>query len=119
MAEEFEMGQTGKRWIVKDRHGNSVYLTHERWGHIIHETNHPEMADYEACVKTTLKIGRRKQEPLNPLKYRYTMSFNDLPNGVNTIVVIVLFGFDIDDEGFSSQNNYVATAFFKHIRPKG
>jgi len=38
---------TGKRWIVDDRYGNKVYLTHERWEHIIDALNHPEMANCE------------------------------------------------------------------------
>jgi hypothetical protein len=35
------------------------------------------------------------------------------------IVVIVLFSFDVNERGDTIQNNYVATAFFKHIRLKG
>jgi len=35
------------------------------------------------------------------------------------IVVIVLFGYDIDEEGRTIPNNYVATAFFKFIQLKG
>jgi len=112
------MAESGRRWTVQDRYGNSIYLTHERWEHIVRETNHPEIEDYETYLKTTLKKGRRKQEPLNPLKYRYSMFFNDLPDDVNTVAVIVVFAFDMDDRGHASPNNHVATAFFKHIRPK-
>ena len=35
------------RWTVQDRYGNTVYLTEERWQHIIEAINHPEMEDYE------------------------------------------------------------------------
>jgi hypothetical protein len=31
------------RWMVKDRFGNNVYLTQERWEHIIESINHPEI----------------------------------------------------------------------------
>ncbi|MBI1878002.1 MAG: hypothetical protein HYR94_07215 [Chloroflexi bacterium] len=81
--------------------------------------NHPEMADYEEHLKTTIKHGRRRQEPLNPRKYRYSHPFDDLPNGTNHVVAIVLSGFDIDEQGHTWPNNFVATAFFKHIRLKG
>jgi hypothetical protein len=108
-----------KRWTVRDRYNNPIYLTEERWQHIIDDTNHPEMADYEECLKTTIKQGRRRQEPLNPRKYRYYHYFDDLPDDVNHIVAIVLFGFDVDEQGQPIPNNYIATVFFKHIRLKG
>jgi len=113
------MGNSGKRWTVHDRYGNPIYLTPERWNHIIAETNHPEMEAYETYLKTVLKTGRRKQELLNPRKYRYYRAFDDLPDDVNHVVVIVLFGFDVDERGQTVPNNFVATAFFKHIRLKG
>lgn len=113
------MGNSGKRWIVQDRYSNPIYLTQERWEHIISETNHPEMEVYEEYLKTAIKKGRRRQEPLNPRKYRYYHSFDDLPDDVNHVVVIVLFGLDIDEHGQTMPNNFVATAFFKHIWSKG
>lgn len=113
------MKNTGKLWTVHDRRGNPIYLTQERWEHIVNENNHPEILDYEEYLRLTLKRGRRRQEPLNPRKYRYAHPFNDLPDDVNHIVVIVLFGYDIDEDGRTIPNNYVATAFFKHIWLKG
>ena len=112
------MKNPSKRWSVRDRGGNLIYLTQERWNHIINENNHSEMLAYEDYLKLTLKKGRRRQEPLNPRKYRYYHPFNDLPDDVNHIVVIILFGYDIDKDGQTIPNNYVATAFFKHIRLK-
>lgn len=113
------MINSGKRWTVHDRYGNEIYLTQERWEHIIDENNHPEMMAYEDYLHLTLKEARRRQEPLNPRKYRYIHPFDDLPDDVNHVVVIVLFGYDVDDEGQVVPNNYVATAFFKYIRLKG
>lgn len=113
------MGSEGKRWTVNDRDGHPIYLTHERWQHIIDSTNHPEMEDYEAYLKKTIRDGRRRQEPLNPRKYRYTHAFKDLPDDSNHIVAIVMFGFDIDEQGKTTPDNFVATAFLKHIRIKG
>ncbi len=107
-----------KRWIVQDRYGNSIYLTQERWEHIININNHPEIEDYEEHLKTTIRRGRRRQEPLNPRKFRYYHHFEDLPDNVNHIVAIVFLSFEIDQIGRTLPNNYVATAFFKHIQLK-
>jgi len=66
-------------WAVQDRYGNSVYLTQERWEHIIESINHPEMVDYEEELKETVRTGTRKQDTLNPQKYRYSKDFDNLP----------------------------------------
>jgi len=107
----------GRRWTVQDRDDDPIYLTEERWDHILE--NHPEMADYEAHLQATIRQGRRRQELLNPRKYRYTHRFDDLPDETNHVVAIVLFGFEVDATGTTIPNNYVATAYFKHIRVKG
>ena len=113
------MADSGKRWTVQDREGNPVYLTEERWQHITDSGNHPEMAEFEDHLKITIQQGRRKQEPLNPRKYRYAQTFDDLPEDFNHVVAIALFGFDMDENGETTPNNFVATAFAKHIRLKG
>ncbi len=87
------MSNFGKRWIIQDRYGNSMYLTQERWEHIINVNNHPEIENYEEHLKTTIRRGQRRQEPLNFRKYRYYHYFEDLPDHVNHIVVIVFFWF--------------------------
>lgn len=56
---------------------------------------------------------------MNPRKYRYAYPFNDLPDEFNHVVAIVLFGFDVDEQGATIPNNFVATAFLKHIYLKG
>lgn len=66
------MADSEKRWTIKDRDGNLIYLTEERWQHIIDPDNHPEMEGYEGYLKSALQKGRREQEPLNPRKYRYS-----------------------------------------------
>ncbi len=76
------------------------------------------MEIYEDYLQTTLTHGRRRQEPLNPRKYRYSHYFDNLPDDVNHIVGIVLFGFDVDEYGRAISNNYIATAFFQYIRLK-
>ena len=112
------MERTGRRWTVHDREGHPVYLTEERWAHITDAGNHPEVAAFEWLLLEALRRGRRRQEPLNPRKYRYTLLDETLPDGYNHLVAIVVFGFDVDEHGSSRPNNYVATAFLKHIRPK-
>ena len=77
------------------------------------------MADYEDYLKTTIQQGRRRQEPLNPRKYRYVQPSNDLSAGFNHVVGIVLFGFDVNAQGETVPNNFIATAFLTHMRPKG
>jgi len=113
------MADSGKRWTVQDGEGQSIYLTEERWQHITNAANHPEMADQEDHLKTTLQKGRRRQEPLNPRKYRYSHPFDDLPDDFNHVVAIALFGFDVDEQGETVPNNFVATAFLKHIHLQG
>lgn len=112
------MSGSGKRWTIRDHDGNLIYLTEERWRHITEDENHPEMADYEDQLKTTLKKGKREQEPLNPRKYRYTHFFNNLAGSFNHLVAIVLFGFDVNNQGETESNNYVTTAFLKYMNPR-
>jgi hypothetical protein len=58
------MASAGKRWTVQDRDGNPIYLPEERWQHIVEANNHPEMADYEDHLKTTIQQGRRRQDSI-------------------------------------------------------
>ena len=50
----------GRRWAVRDRYGNNIFLTHERWEHIVEPFNHPEMEAYEERLKETIRAGKRK-----------------------------------------------------------
>ncbi len=113
------MAASGKRWTVLDRDGNPIYLTEERWHHITEPNGHPEVVGFEEALKLALQRGRRRQEPLNPRKYRYAYPVDDLPHDFTHIVVIVILGFDVDEWGMTFPNNFVATAFLKHIRSKG
>jgi hypothetical protein len=106
----------GRRWTVQDRDGRAIYLTHERWEHIIDPYNHPEMAAYEAQLQETIRSGARQQDPLNPLKYRYVKAFNGLAEDNTHIVAIVLFRFSADETGALHPNNYIVTAYQKTIR---
>jgi hypothetical protein len=96
------------RWAVQDRYDNSIYLTQERWEHIVQSVNHPEM-------KETVKNGIRKQDSLNPQKYRYSKEFDNLPMDNTHIVAIVLFGVRETDIGEIISNNFIVTAYQKEI----
>ena len=106
---------TEHRWIEKDRFGNDIYLTDERWEHITDAANHCEMADYEIELRETIKNGKRKQEMLNPQKYRYSKKFNDLTANNTHLVAIVKIGLFEDEAGKIDQNNFVLTAYQKKV----
>ena len=104
-----------RRWTVQDRYGNEIYLTHERWEHIVDPVNHPEMAECEEHLKATIRSGMRRQDPLNPQKYRYMKAFDDFAEDNTHIVAIVLFRFEADHIGKPVPNNYIVTAYQKEI----
>ena len=101
------------RWTVNDRFGNSIYLTQERWEHIIDAINHPEIARHEEELKETICYGSRKQDSLNPQKYRYSKTFTGLPKDNTHIVSIVLFRVKEIETGEIRPNNYIVTAHLK------
>ena len=105
----------GRHWTVRDRYGNDVYLTHERWEHITEAINHPEMLAYGERLKDTVQSGYRRQDPLNPQKYRYVKAFDELAGRNTHLVAIVLFRFSEGRDGMPVPNNYVVTAYQKEI----
>ncbi|MBN1994150.1 MAG: hypothetical protein JW953_15740 [Anaerolineae bacterium] len=50
----------GKLWTERDRFGNEIYLTRERWAQIIHSDNHPEVEPFLDYVAETIRLGRRR-----------------------------------------------------------
>ena len=105
-----------RRWTVRDRFGNEVYLTQERWEHIVQAFSHPEMLAYEGRLKETIQSGQRKQDRLNPRKYRYAKAFAGLAEDNTHIVAIVLFRFSEGEGAKPVPNNYIVTAYQKEIR---
>lgn len=99
----------------RSRLSNDIYLTEERWNHITEPNNHPEMVDYESQVQDTIRLGRRRQDSLNPQKYRYSKEFDNLVEDNTNIVVIVLFCFSEGPDGKPVPNNYIVTAYQKAI----
>lgn len=104
-----------RRWSERDRYGNDIYLTDERWEHITEPANHLEMLTYEDELRRTIRSGRRKQEALNPQKYRYVKAFDNLAEFNTHIVAIVLFRFTEGENGLLTPNNYIVTAYQKEI----
>ncbi len=109
------MNAEGKRWTVRDRQNHEIYLTEERWRHIIDPINHPEMSAYEAHLQETIQKGERKQDSLNPQKFRYSQAFADLVEDNTHIVAIVLFRFQVSRTGEMAPNNYIVTAYQKEL----
>lgn len=105
----------GQIWTVRDRYRNDVYLTGERWQHIIEPINHPDMIHFTAELQETIRSGHRKQDPLNPQKYRYSKAFDSLDNDNTHIVAIVLCRFREGEGGYPEPNNYIVTAYQKEI----
>ena len=99
------------RWIERDRSGNEIYLTEERWEHITDAANHPEMLDYENELRETIRLGKRKQETFSPQKYRYSRAFENLTAKNTHIVAVVVFRLSED----LSPNNFIVTAYQKRI----
>ena len=105
----------GKLWTVRDRYGNDIYLTHERWAHIIEPINHPDMIDCMDELRETIRRGRRSQHPLNPQKYHYVQPFDNLWEDNTHIIAVVLCRFQEGARGQPMPNNYIVTAYQKEI----
>ena len=97
------------RWEVRDRYGNRIYMTAERWRHAIE--SRPWLADFHEETLATLRQGRRKQDPLNPRKYKYYWPCADLLPEFNQLVVVVLFGETTGVSGQAIPNNYVTNVW--------
>ncbi len=46
----------GKIWTQRDRFGNDIYLTYERWSHIIAPDNHPQVESYDEHLREEEKF---------------------------------------------------------------
>ncbi len=89
-----------RKWTVKDRDGREIYLTEERWQHII--SGHRALRNHLDAVLQTLRVGRRRQDPIQPFKYFYRRRCNTLPGYYNSITVVILS---------RGNNRYVVTAW--------
>ncbi len=91
-------------WSVRDRRGNNILLTEERWQHII--AGHWELTDLLDDVLNTIRFGTRRQDATDPARFRYSRRISNLPHGYTHVVVIVRF----------QRSKFVITAFPKRVR---
>ena len=101
------------KWTVKDRYGNEIYLTRERWEHIL--CYHIELSGLLDDLLDTLRKGQRVQDPLDPHKYKYRSRCDALPLDYNTIVVVVKFSTRVQTDGGLASNNFVITAWGVYV----
>lgn len=95
--------------VVYDRWGNKIYITAERWDHILHR--HEELSGLFDELLNTLQFGRRRQEVLDPNRYRYYHPCRLLPLEFNHIVVAVVFRYQESQNGILQPNNFVTSAW--------
>ena len=105
-----------KKWTVQDRYGNTVYLTKERWNHILE--SRPELKSFFEQFLDTICTGRRRQDALIPNEYRYYKQFDELLPDNNYLVAIVVFKTQLDETGKYVPNNFVVTGWANYIIPK-
>ena len=87
------MTRPGKAWTVQDRYGNEVYLTWERWEHIV--DRHPIMEPFFDEIKLTVQYAKRRQDRLLPYKWFYVnWQVEGLQPGNNCIVIVVMYKSD-------------------------
>ncbi|MEA3345271.1 MAG: hypothetical protein U9Q78_03365 [Chloroflexota bacterium] len=99
----------GRKWVVRDRYDNEIYMTQERWRHALRF--HPELIGHLEDVLDTLRTGRRRQKPLRPNEYKYYNPCDALPLEYNCIVVVVAFTERQLPDGTFGPNNFVKTAW--------
>lgn len=105
-----------KKWIVIDRYGNEIYLTHERWHHILEAR--PELEPFLDEFLDTIRTGHRKQDTLIQNEYRYFKQFETLLPENNHLIAVVIFKTQLDDAGYYVSNNFVTTGWAKYIVTK-
>lgn len=100
-------------WTVEDRYGNSIYMTEERWNHILE--SRPELEPYLDNFLETLRSGQREQDALAPNEYRYFKRFDKLQPENNHLVMIVIFKTRLDEDDQYVPNNFVVTGWATYI----
>lgn len=90
--------------IVQDRYGNTIYLTDERWNHIVER--HSEFKDHKGEVVGAIRSGKRKQDSLHPDIFYYVRAIRHIPSEHTHIKVVVAFRMTSE-----RPNNFVVTAF--------
>ncbi len=105
------------KWTIQDRFGNTIYLTEERWRHIL--VSRPELEPYFDQFLETLRTGRRQQDSLIPNEYRYYQRFDELLPDNTHLIMIVVFKTQLDADGEYVANNFVVTGWANYFWSQG
>lgn len=105
----------GKAWTESDRYGNAIYLTWERWAHIVDPDNHPEVEPYFDRIQETIRSGRRQQDIYDANAYQYFRPFPNLPDQNTHLIVCVRYRWPINPDGSIREEKFVTTAYFQHL----
>lgn len=99
----------GRAWTIRDWYGNEVYLTWERWEHIIEF--HPEMRPFFDDIRLTVQRSRRRQDALNPRKWFYVQwGIEGLESWNNCIAVVVVYR--------PESERFIVTAYQDYVRER-
>ncbi len=101
-------------WRIRDREGREIYLTEERWDHIV--SRHSELRDHRDDVLKTVRRGRRRQQPHDPQTYVYRLHCDSLRSPFNGMLVVVTFRFQQNEQGEMTPNNFIVTAWGMMMR---
>jgi len=93
------------KWTVQDRYNNTIYLTEERWHHILE--SRPELEPFFDRFLETIRTGQRRQDALIPI--------DELLPENNHLVVVVIFKTQLDEVGNYAPNNFVITGWATYI----
>lgn len=104
---------SGKIWTVHDRYGNEIYLTWERWMHIVDPDNHPEIESFSMYLAETIRLGQRRQDVFDANSYQYYRAFSELPGSNTHLVVCVRFRWRTLPDGSIQDEKFVTTAYFQ------
>jgi hypothetical protein len=88
---------------VQDRYGNKIYLTDERWKHII--KGHRQLNGHRAEILKTVRLGKRTQDVVLPFKFYYNYPFQFLAP-FQEMEVVVVFRWRKNQP-----NNFIVTAY--------
>lgn len=89
---------------IQDQLGNVIYMTDERWEHIVEE--HAELDGHRAEVLSTVRSGKRSQDPLIPNKFFYNKKLRQFIEDFDEIEVVVIFRWQHE-----KPNNFIVTAY--------
>lgn len=98
-----------QKWFVRDRDGREIYLTEERWEHIV--DRHPELRNHLDDVLHTVRQGRRRQQPQDPQAYVYRWPCDTLRPPFNGILVSIICRFTEQADDGMIPNNFIVTAW--------